>query len=123
MDRLLPYAGRPVVPSVFATVIGAWIVTHYVNPENVRRSVQGKDRGVSSGRQAAPLNGASEMTPRPVENVAVRPTAVEQPDPSGMPARRLRTEKAATPSKETNKERQGHSAIGYDPGPAHRGAP
>ncbi len=44
------------------------------------------------------------MTPRPVENVAVKPTAVEQPDAKRNAREKAATEKAATPSRETSKE-------------------
>ncbi len=103
MTDFLPTAAATVIPSVFATVIGAWIVTHYINPKDSGDQSKAKTEA-SAPVAKAPLNGASGMTPRPVENVAVKPIAVEQPEAKRNVREKAATEKAVTPSKETNKE-------------------
>lgn len=61
-----------ILPPVFATVVGAWIVTHYVNP----RSDAAQPKTEASATKA-PLSGASGMSPRNVEQVAVKPVIDE----------------------------------------------
>ena len=85
-----------IMPPVVATVIGAWIVTHYINPKSA-----GEQPKTEASVPAKPLlNGASGMTPRAVESVSVKPTAGEQPDSKRNAREKAATEKAAAPSKE-----------------------
>lgn len=66
-----------IMPPVAATVIGAWIVTHYINP---RTDAVHPQTEASATKESAPkqlLSGASGMSPRNVEEVAVKPVADE----------------------------------------------
>lgn len=66
-----------IAPPVAATVIGAFIVTHYINPKDTAAQPKTEAAAPADTASRQPLNGANGMSPRNVEQVAVKPTADE----------------------------------------------
>lgn len=65
-----------IAPPVAATVIGAFIVTHYINPRT-DTAAPPKTEAAEVAAPKQPLSGANGMAPRSVEHVAVKPIAGE----------------------------------------------
>lgn len=80
-----------ILPSVTATVLAAWIITHFINPKGADEPKAPAKAEVTEAAPKAPLNGASGMSLRAVETVAVKPAAEDAVE-TKRPAR----EKAAT---------------------------
>jgi hypothetical protein len=107
-DSMLRYLSKfllDIAPPVAATVIGAWIVTHYIAPKT-DAAAQPKAEAAEVSAPKQPLSGASGMAPRTVEQVTVKPVADEAAE-AKKPAHEKPAVKQAVAAPRVEDEREG----------------